>query len=101
MQRVVATLVQAGASESGSTRLRTAQDCLELPEPADCMVRHMCTATMLATATMKLLRSVRPAFRGRFGLTSIASYALLLGRRPFVCQVVGCCSCGVLQLYLL
>ncbi len=74
MQRVVATLVQAGASESGSTRLRTAQDCLELPEPADCMVRHMCTATMLATATMKLLRSVR---RGRFGLTSIASCALL------------------------
>ena len=46
---------------------------------------------MLATTTIKLLRFVRPNFRGRFGLTSIASYALLLGRRPFLCQVLQLC----------
>jgi len=37
MQRVAVTLLQASTSESGSMGLRTAQDCLEPPEPADCM----------------------------------------------------------------
>ena len=90
MQRVAVTLLQASTSESGSMGLRTAQDCLEPPEPADCMGEthvHCYNACNSHNETFAICAS-RSIWTDEHRLMCSAA------ADQFYVKWLGCCSCA-------